>query len=157
MSLKNFVLSESSVILAVLVLVSSGCSAKDTSRSGATSSNAAPPLSSIKVPPPPPLPAGKHAAIIAEPNPIKVCDDSGLGITAVAFTIEPPVYAADVRVGSPGGDQLASKGESGYATTGKWVSDGTVFYLQDVTGGKTLTAENTLATVTAKVTREGCP
>src|SRR5881628_1473397 len=133
-----------------MVLVSAGCSPKDT---GTPPSNAAVPTSSNKVPPLPPLPAGKHAAIIADPNSIKVCDNSGIGITAVAFTIEPPVEAVDVRVGSPTGGQLASLGHSGYAITGLWVTDGLVFYLQDITNGKALTPENTLATVTARVTR----
>ena len=155
MGLKNFVLSTPSVILAVMVLVSAGC-AKDTSQTGATNSNPAPPVSSIKVPPLPPLPAGKHAAIVIDPNPVKVCDNSGIGMTAVAFTIEPPIKAVDVRVGSPTGGQLASLAGSGYAFTGNWVTDGLVFYLQDITDGKPLTPENTLATATAKVTTEGC-
>jgi hypothetical protein len=41
--------------------------------------------------------------------------------------------------------------------TGKWVLDGTKVYLQDVTGGKPLTAEYTIATLTIGVTSAGCP
>jgi hypothetical protein len=32
-----------------------------------------------------------------------------------------------------------------------------VFYLQDVSGGKALTAANTLATIVANTTTTGCP
>jgi len=39
----------------------------------------------------------------------------------------------------------------GVATTGEWVTNGMVFYLQDATGGKPLTSANTLATFTASV------
>jgi hypothetical protein len=38
-------------------------------------------------------------------------------------------------------------GNGGAAQTAAWVPDGMTFYLQDVTGGKTLTADNTLATL----------
>ena len=38
-------------------------------------------------------------------------------------------------------------GIDGSAQTGAWVTDGMTFYLQDVTGGKPLTANNTLATL----------
>jgi len=95
--------------------------------------------------------------MIADPNPIKVCDGSGLGVTNIGLTIEPPVLVVDVRIDSPGGTQFATKGNSGFVPTSKWVTDGMVFYLQDITGGKPLTQENTLATVTARVTNVGCP
>jgi hypothetical protein len=39
----------------------------------------------------------------------------------------------------------------GSATTGDWITDGAVFYVQDVSGGKALTSANTLATVHANV------
>ena len=35
----------------------------------------------------------------------------------------------------------------GSTTTGNWVTDGMMFFLQDVSGGKALEAANTLATV----------
>jgi hypothetical protein len=41
----------------------------------------------------------------------------------------------------------------GTATTGQWVSDGLMFYLQDVSDGKPLTAENTLGTVRMQLQR----
>lgn len=157
MRLKHTVVPGRKVILVVIVLVAAGCSAQHRSPSVATKSDVAPPGPTSQVAGLPPLPPGKHAAIIADPNPIKVCDGSGLGVTTLALTIEPPIVRVDVRVDSPGGSQLATKAESGYVTTGKWVNDGMLFYLQDVTGGKSLTPDNTLAAVTARVTQEGCP
>jgi len=46
---------------------------------------------------------------------------------------------------------MAGGGSSGSATTGVWVDNGTQFYLQDVSGGKPVTAANTLAQVTVIV------
>src|SRR5689334_11654417 len=46
---------------------------------------------------------------------------------------------------------------SGSAVTGKWAPDGLTFYLQDISGGLPLTAANTLAVVTVRVTTTGCP
>jgi hypothetical protein len=40
------------------------------------------------------------------------------------------------------------------ATTGKWVRNGTVFYLQDVSNNAPLSSSNTLATVTVNVTTQ---
>lgn len=97
----------------------------------------------------------KNATMTADPNPIKVCDGTGLGITKINYNAEGPT-AVEVRVSSPDGGLLAHTGPASTATTGKWVSNGTIFYLQDVTGGKPLTAENTVATLTVNVTTEGC-
>jgi hypothetical protein len=38
-------------------------------------------------------------------------------------------------------------GNNGVAKTGPWVTDGLTFYLQDVSDGKPLTADNTLDSV----------
>lgn len=97
----------------------------------------------------------KDATITADPNPIKVCDGSGLGITKLTYNAKGPSQV-DVRVDSPNGGLLAHTGVPGTATSGKWVSNGTVFYLQDVSDGKPTTPENTLATLTVGVTTEGC-
>lgn len=105
----------------------------------------------------PPKQAGTKAAMSAEPNPIRVCDGSGLGTTAISFSVDPSVTDVQVRVGSPVGALFVAPGGSGFGITGKWVSDGMTFYLQDTSNGKALTEGNTLATVTVKVTSEGCP
>jgi len=93
--------------------------------------------------------------ISANPNPIQVCDGSGLGVTALSW-MSTGTAAVEVRVGSPSGGLLAHTGPSGSATTGKWVGQGTTFFLQDVTGGLPLTAANTLATISVGLTATGC-
>lgn len=105
----------------------------------------------------PPIPTGKKAAMSAQPNPIRVCDGSGVGTSAISFSVDPSVTDVQVRVGSPVGALFLAPGGSGFGITGKWVSDGITFYLQDTSDGKPLTEDNTLASVTVKVTSEGCP
>lgn len=63
----------------------------------------------------------------------------------------PGVTDVDIRIGAVNGNSLGRQGPFGTTTTGEWVSDGMMFYLQDVSGGKALTAENTLGTVRASV------
>jgi hypothetical protein len=94
--------------------------------------------------------------VTANPNPIKVCDGSNAGVTTLSWsaTGTPEV---ELRIGTPDGGQFARTGPIGRKETGKWVGDGMVIYLQDVFGGKPLTAEYTIATVTLNITREGCP
>jgi glucose/arabinose dehydrogenase len=98
----------------------------------------------------------RTGTISATPNPIQVCDGSGLGVTTINWN-STQVSSVEVRIGSPSGSLLARSGAgSGSATTGKWVSNGMVFYLQDVSSGLPLTAANTLATVTVNTTSNGC-
>ena len=54
------------------------------------------------------------------------------------------VEAVEVRVGSPDGALLSRGGAAGNATTGRWVQEGMLFYLQDVTNEKQLSPDNTL-------------
>jgi len=128
-------------VLTVSLLAMAGCSRP-------TPSNASAPAA--------PSTGAKNASITAEPNPIKVCDGSGTGITKLTWTSVGP-GVVEMHVSSPNGDLLARTGANGTATTAKWVTNGMIFYLQDVSGGKSLTPENTLATFTAKVTSSGCP
>src|SRR5262249_31944168 len=95
----------------------------------------------------------RKATITANPNPIKVWDGSGLGETELSYTVPEGAYV-DIRIGSPDGTLFVGAGASGTARTGKWVTDGMVFYLQDVSERKPLTRENTLATVTVRVVSE---
>lgn len=94
--------------------------------------------------------------ITATPNPIKVCDKTATGKTTLSWTTS-GATDVEVRVGKPDGDLFAKTGPAGSWPTEKWVGNGMVFYLQDVSNGKPLTIENTIATVTAKVTSDGCP
>jgi hypothetical protein len=86
----------------------------------------------------------------AFPNPIQVAAGDPLGMTTVSWNV-PGVDRVEVRVGAPAGDLFAAGGSRGSEMTGHWVTDGLKFYLQDVSGGKPLTAANTLATVTVRL------
>ncbi len=91
---------------------------------------------------------------VADPNPIQVCDGSGLGVTTLSWSTEVATQV-EVRVGSPSGALLAYMGSKGTAATGKWVVDRGVFYLLDASGGRP-PAENILAKVKIVVTNKGC-
>lgn len=96
-------------------------------------------------------------SITADPNPVQVCDGSGLGTTVLSWTSTGGVRSLEVHVGSPNGPLFAASGSSsGPAKTGKWVVNGTTFYLQNTTGGLPLVSANTLSTVAMKVTNAGC-
>ncbi len=94
----------------------------------------------------------KTASITADPNPIEV-NEFELGQTTLSFTFleDEPV---EIHVGSPDGPLLARPEKSGKTETGKWVSDGMLFFLQDVSADKPLTREHTLATVTVRLSLE---
>ena len=99
-----------------------------------------------------PLPGtpAPEGTFTASPNPIPDPDGIGLGITTFFFGF-PTVPEVQVRVGSPDGGELSDSGGVGQAVTGKWVQNGTTFYLQNVSGGLRLTAANTLAAITVYV------
>jgi hypothetical protein len=92
------------------------------------------------------------AKLFATPAHIVQPDGSGLGVTEVSWEI-PDGLAVEVHVDAPDGPMLASASKSGRGKTDKWVHDGMQFFLQNVSGGKPLTKENTLATVKVHVTR----
>jgi hypothetical protein len=88
-------------------------------------------------------------SLTANPNPVQVCDGTGLGVTTLTWSA--PGYAnTQLRIGSPTGVLFTSGGATGSATTGKWVSNGTVFYLVDAATGATL------ATTTVAIWTENC-
>jgi hypothetical protein len=96
------------------------------------------------------------ATLTATPSTIKVCDNSGKGITTLVWNSK-GAAAVELRVGKPDGDLFAATLGNGNFATGKWVTNGMKFFLQDVSGGKPLTPENTITTITVNVTTEGCP
>lgn len=100
--------------------------------------------------------SGAQGTITASPNPIQVCDGSGLGVTKLSWTFSGATLT-QVRITSPEGGLLAAAGGPGSKDTGKWVGGGTTFYLQDVSNGLASTPENTIATVAVNVTTQGCP
>ncbi|MFQ5741001.1 MAG: hypothetical protein ACE5JX_18520 [Acidobacteriota bacterium] len=87
--------------------------------------------------------------IIAEPNPIQVCDGN-LGKTTLTWNA-PGVDRVEVRIGTPEGSLFARTGSSGSKETGLWVRDGMAFLLLDPS------SKSTLATVTVGLTSSGCP
>jgi hypothetical protein len=97
----------------------------------------------------------RPGTITADPNPIRVCDGSLLGVTNVSYTF-PTGAQVEVRIDTPYGPLFAAPAANGTSTTGKWVSDGMVFLLQDVSDGRFLTEENTMASVKMSVTTAGC-
>jgi hypothetical protein len=98
-------------------------------------------------------PAG---SITASPNPIRVCADALTGVTNLSWTSNGTTIV-EVHVDSPAGPLLSRTGSSGSTTTGDWVVNGQVFYLQDVSHDEPLTPLTTIASVTVKHTQEGCP
>jgi hypothetical protein len=110
-----------------------------------------------KAPPPEAIGSLAKGSITADPNPVQVCDGSGLGTTALAWT-STGAKQLQVRVGSPDGPLFSASGpSSGPAKTGKWVVNGTTFFLQNTSDSLPLTSANTLSTVTVRVTKGGCP
>lgn len=101
-------------------------------------------------------PQAQNVTFTSASNPVKVCDGTGLGVATVSYEA-PSAALVEVRVGKVDGGLLAHTGYKATVKTGKWVHDGLVLYLQDVSNGKPLTPENTLATLTLKITTEGCP
>jgi len=93
--------------------------------------------------------------LTATPNPIQVCDGTGLGVTALSWTTF-GATSTEVHVNAPNGALFKAGTSSGSGTTAKTVTEGMVFYLQNVSGGLPLTADNTLATVTMHLTTTGC-
>jgi hypothetical protein len=98
-----------------------------------------------------PCPASAPS-LSANPNPIPVTGAGTLGMTTINW-MAPGAETIEVRVSRPDGPLLVRFASRGSAQTGLWVADGTTFYLQDVSGGKPLTAENTLATIVVRLQR----
>jgi hypothetical protein len=94
------------------------------------------------------LHVNQQLALTANPNPIPVSPGAVVGSTLLEWN-DPTAQTVEIHVGSPDGILFAGGGSIGSAQTGLWVTNGMTFYLQDTSGGKTLTADNTVARVTA--------
>jgi 2-polyprenyl-3-methyl-5-hydroxy-6-metoxy-1,4-benzoquinol methylase len=92
--------------------------------------------------------------IAAEPNPFRP-DSQSQGRTIVSWM----TYATnkvEIHLDAPDGPLFARSGPGIFSQeTGQWVRDGTKFYLQNVSKGLPLTAENTLAVVTIRSASSG--
>ncbi len=82
----------------------------------------------------------------ANPNPVPANPGATDGQTTLSWNSPGSTGGVQIRVGSATGTLFAEGGEAGYAQTGNWVSNGTVFYLIDTASG------NTLSTLTVPVT-----
>jgi cytochrome c551/c552 len=85
-------------------------------------------------------------SLTANPNPIPVAAGARVGQTTISWSA-PDVQFIEIHVDSPNGTLFTLEGNRGSLQTGVWVAEGTTFYLQDVSGGKPLTADYTLATL----------
>lgn len=84
--------------------------------------------------------------LTANPNPIPVAVGGIVGATTLSWDA-PDAQLIEIHIGSPDGKLFTQNGNRGSISTGTWVPDGMTFYLQDVTGGKPLTSDYTLATL----------
>lgn len=73
----------------------------------------------------------------------------GLGDTTLTMNAPSGVTATEIHVGAPNGPLFNYSDGHGTATAAGWVSNGMVFYLQDVSNNQDRTLANTLATATA--------
>ena len=100
-------------------------------------------LEALTVKPPP------TGFITAEPNPFQP-DSEGLGQTILSWLAH-GTSKVEIHVNAPNGPLFATAGPGRDSRpTGRWVRDDTTFYLQNVSKGLQLTAENTIAVVTLK-------
>ena len=93
-----------------------------------------------------------QAALVAIPPFIAQPDAHGLGMVELKWTAAAGLRT-EIHVNAPDGPLLTSGGAMGEARTENWVKDGTEFFLQDVTEGKPLTPDFTLARVRVGVAR----
>ena len=94
------------------------------------------------------------SSMTASPNPIPVTGNTFLGSTTISWNA-PDAQVIEIHIGSPDGKLFTTMGNRGSLQTGVWVPDGMTFYLQDVTGGKPLTSDYTLATLVVHLQRAG--
>ena len=147
---KNFVIGNPSVETSVdHASATSGFDIQNLATVGANTFQANVCLTSVNAP----CPASTPPSLTASPNPIPTMGGANFGVTTIDW-MAPGVNAVQVRVNSVDGGLLASGGARGSVQTGLWVADETTFYLQDVSDGKPLTAENTLATVVVRLQRK---
>ncbi len=86
------------------------------------------------------------STLVASPNPI-ILQGAPYGTTTIYWNCPSSVQYIQIRVGSPTGPLFTTNTGTGSMRTGAWVTDGQVFFLQDITNGKAVIADNTLATL----------
>ncbi|MCI0602239.1 glycosyltransferase family 2 protein [bacterium] len=89
-------------------------------------------------------------SITAQPNPIQISDNSGVGRTTLTWNSR-GAKKVEVHVDTAYGQIFDQTGPSGSKATENWVSDHMIFLLQDVSDHLPLTSANTLSKVIVKV------
>jgi glucose/arabinose dehydrogenase len=93
-----------------------------------------------------------YGSITANPNPVELLPGNTTGVTNV-FWSSAQAVAVEVHRDSPSGPLFARTASGSFSLpTGNWVQEGTRLFLQDVTGGQSLTPAFTLDSVTLHVT-----
>jgi hypothetical protein len=93
-------------------------------------------------------------SLTANPNPISVAAGATVGQTTISWSA-PDVQFIEIHLDSPNGPLFTLEGNRGSLQTGVWVGEGATFYMQDVSGGKPLTADYTLATLVVHLQTTG--
>ena len=88
--------------------------------------------------------------VVAIPNPIQVCDDSGVGRTLISWEATDVAEETEIRFGSVDGTVFQTGGPTGSAVTGIWVRHGTTFYLLNKATGEELDR------TTVRLTQDDC-
>ncbi len=142
-----------SIVLLTLVAAASGCGDSSETPSVEAVPSADPAASFGHSSPASSSAPATQGTLTASPNPIQVCDGTGLGVTRLSWSA-PAGGAVEVRVGKPDGTLFARTGSVGEKDTGKWVGEGTVFYLvrAAIAGEPT----SVLGSTKVHVTTQGC-
>ena len=99
--------------------------------------------------------AAQRAKIItASPNPV-LTTDSTSATTKISWSAPSQVKNVEIHENAPNGPTVGAGGASGSFQTAPGIADPTIYFLQDVTGGKPLTVSNTLDTVAVRVADPG--
>jgi hypothetical protein len=99
---------------------------------------------------PPPVAVTKPGTTLrADPDPVVPDDGGSLGETSIVWSTTAP--HTELHINAPNGTLFGRGGASGSARTGKWVTDGMVFYLQDADNPNPGSAEATLGSLAVAV------
>jgi peptidoglycan/xylan/chitin deacetylase (PgdA/CDA1 family) len=92
----------------------------------------------------------RRGFIWASPNPLRLGCRSWVGAVRLDWSAE-GAEAVEVHLDAPNGPLVARSGPKGSTTTDRWVRHGMKFFLQDVSGGRALSREHTIAVTRLQV------
>jgi hypothetical protein len=145
----NIIVGNPPVQVAVDHTANSGFDIKNLADAGANTFEGNICVSSVNAPCP-----SVGPSLTASPNPIPVTGSANLGTTTLSWNA-PDAQVIEIHTERPDGPLFTMQNNRGTIQTGPWVSDGLTFYLQDVTGGKPLTSDYTLATLVVHLQKSG--